>query len=80
MCNVEVLQIGSVRNFRSSEDLDPYPATDAPTSPTPSTAKSQVTIIRDEFGVPHVYARTARALFYGDGYATGQDPMPLTVS
>ena len=40
----------------------------------------KVTIIRDEFGVPHVYARTARALFYGDGYATGQDPMPLTVS
>ena len=39
--NVEVLQIGSVRNFRSSEDLDPYPATDAPTSPTPSTAKSR---------------------------------------
>lgn len=33
----------------------------------------KVTIIRDEFGVPHVYARTARALFYGDGYATGQD-------
>ena len=32
-----------------------------------------VTIIRDGYGVPHVYARTARALFYGDGYATGQD-------
>ena len=33
----------------------------------------KVTIIRDEYGVPHVYARTARALFYGEGYATGQD-------
>jgi penicillin amidase len=33
----------------------------------------KVTIMRDEHGVPHVYARTARALFYGDGYATGQD-------
>lgn len=35
----------------------------------------KVTIIRDEYGVPHVYAPTARALFYGDGYATGQDQL-----
>lgn len=32
-----------------------------------------VTIVWDEYGVPHVYARTARALFYGDGYVTGRD-------
>lgn len=32
-----------------------------------------VTIVWDDYGVPHVYARTARALFFGDGYATGRD-------
>lgn len=32
-----------------------------------------VRIVRDEYGVPHVYAQTPRALFYGDGYASAQD-------
>jgi penicillin amidase len=32
-----------------------------------------VTIIRDEYGVPHVHASSLRALFYGVGYAQGQD-------
>lgn len=36
-------------------------------------AAGQVRIVRDEYGVPHIYARTARALFYGEGYAVGQD-------
>ncbi len=36
-------------------------------------AAGQVRIIRDEYGVPHIYARTARALFFGEGYAVGQD-------
>ena len=35
-----------LENVRSSEDLDPYPATDAPTSPTPSTAKSQFSLFQ----------------------------------
>lgn len=33
----------------------------------------RVTIIRDERGVPHVYAQTLSALFYGVGWAQGQD-------
>ncbi len=33
----------------------------------------QVTIIRDERGVPHVHAADVRSLFYGVGYAQGQD-------
>jgi penicillin amidase len=32
-----------------------------------------VTIIRDERGVPHVHAATLSALFYGVGWAQGQD-------
>lgn len=32
-----------------------------------------VRILRDEYGVPHVYARSGWALFFGEGYAVGQD-------
>ncbi len=32
-----------------------------------------VTVVRDEYGVPHVYATTTRSLLYGDGYAQAQD-------
>lgn len=32
-----------------------------------------VRIVRDEYGVPHIFAPTARALFYGEGYAVAQD-------
>jgi penicillin G amidase len=32
-----------------------------------------VRIVRDEYGVPHIFASTARALFYGEGYAVAQD-------
>jgi len=30
-------------------------------------------IIRDEYGVPHIYARTTEALFYGMGYVAADD-------
>ena len=33
----------------------------------------QVTIVRDDYGVPHVFAESERGLFYGDGYAVAQD-------
>ncbi|HEU0031875.1 MAG TPA: penicillin acylase family protein [Kofleriaceae bacterium] len=32
-----------------------------------------VTIIRDEYGVPHLHAASERALFYAVGYVQGQD-------
>jgi len=34
---------------------------------------SELRILRDEYGVPHVYAASLSALFYGVGYAQGQD-------
>lgn len=34
-----------------------------------------VTILRDGYGVPHVFASTERGLFYGNGYAVAQDRM-----
>jgi penicillin amidase len=36
-------------------------------------SNGRVTILRDEYGVPHVYASTERSLWYGVGYAQGQD-------
>jgi penicillin amidase len=33
----------------------------------------QLTIVRDDYGVPHVFADTERALYYGNGYAVAQD-------
>ena len=41
-------------------------------SVAPAIAK-QVRIIRDEYGVPHVYGSTLEATWYGVGYAVGQD-------
>jgi len=32
-----------------------------------------VRIVRDEYGVPHVFGSSTRALFYGVGYVQGQD-------
>ncbi|NWQ39535.1 penicillin acylase family protein [Bacillus sp. EB106-08-02-XG196] len=33
----------------------------------------EVKIVRDSFGVPHVYSETDTALFFGAGYATAED-------
>ncbi|EAR0813651.1 penicillin acylase [Salmonella enterica] len=34
---------------------------------------TEVKIIRDEYGMPHIYASTTHNLFYGYGYAVAQD-------
>ncbi len=48
---------------------------------TPPSAASphcdDVTIERDNFGVPHIYGRDRAALMFGIGYATGQDKLFL---
>ena len=56
------------------------PAASAPAASAPavqaqsgSPDRGQVTIIRDEYGVPHVYGSTLAALWYGVGYVQGQD-------
>jgi penicillin amidase len=43
--------------------------------PTPAKESKHpnVTIIRDEYGVPHVYAKELAALFHGVGWVQGQD-------
>jgi penicillin amidase len=35
--------------------------------------RGQVTIIRDEYGVPHVYGSTLESVWFGVGYAQGHD-------
>ena len=36
-------------------------------------AGERVTVIRDEFGVPHIFAATAPGAAYGSGYAQAED-------
>ncbi len=36
-------------------------------------AKPQAKIVRDKYGVPHIYAHTLEGLFFGYGYAAAQD-------
>src|SRR5690606_27557631 len=35
--------------------------------------KSEVRIIRDEYGVPHIFADNEKALFFGQGFAQAND-------
>ena len=42
-------------------------------SASPELQPGQVRIVRDNFGVPHIYAGSVRGLFYGYGYAVAQD-------
>ena len=45
-----------------------------PASAAPGGGRSgQVGILRDEYGVPHVYGASLSGLFYGVGYAQGHD-------
>jgi penicillin G amidase len=39
----------------------------------PARADGPITIVRDSFGVPHVYGATAEDVSYGAGYALAQD-------
>ncbi|HVL33967.1 MAG TPA: penicillin acylase family protein, partial [Actinomycetota bacterium] len=39
----------------------------------PARASSEIRIVRDRFGVPHVYGETAKDVSYGAGYALAQD-------
>ena len=43
------------------------------TSSNDSGSNSGIRIIRDEYGVPHIYADTIYELYYGYGYAIAQD-------
>src|SRR5438477_10033461 len=40
---------------------------------TLSVDGDNVTILRDGYGVPHVFASTERGVYFGDGYAVAQD-------
>jgi penicillin amidase len=45
------------------------PASASPGDGRPGRAR----ILRDEYGVPHIYAASLSTLFHGVGYAQGQD-------
>ncbi len=42
-------------------------------------AGETVTLYRDEYGIPHIYAETAEAGMYGQGYAMAQDGLERTL-
>src|ERR671912_1050654 len=42
-------------------------------SPTTTFDDGSVKILRDEYGVPHVYGSTLESVWFGVGYAQGQD-------
>jgi len=48
-----------------------FPLVDA--VPSAASGVAGPTIVGDSYGVPRVYARTARELFFGDGYAQAAD-------
>jgi penicillin amidase len=53
--------------------LSTVPAMAAGPLPQGDLAPGQVMIIRDEYGVPHVFSATPESLWYGVGFAQGQD-------
>src|SRR5690349_9229521 len=42
-------------------------------APTPAAAQEEVTIYRDDFGTPHVFAATSEGACFGHGYAQAAD-------
>jgi acyl-homoserine lactone acylase PvdQ len=62
----------------TSDPAAPEAASEAPLSPAPEAAVEEqagnsVTIYRDTWGVPHIYADTAEDAAYGVGYAQAED-------
>ncbi|MFQ5399817.1 MAG: penicillin acylase family protein [Anaerolineae bacterium] len=49
----------------------PYPDTDG--TVTLSGLQDQVEIVRDEYGIPHIYAQNQEDLFFAQGYVHAQD-------
>jgi len=49
------------------------PSAELPQRQTLSVDGEEVLIVRDDFGVPHIYAKTERGLFFANGYAVAQD-------
>lgn len=51
----------------------PAPAAPEAATPAPAATTPKVTIYRDTWGIPHVYADTVPAAMYGLGYAQAED-------
>ncbi|MCS6860005.1 MAG: penicillin acylase family protein, partial [Abditibacteriales bacterium] len=53
--------------------ISPSLSVGLPKRQTLNVAGEEVLIVRDDFGVPHIYAKTERGLFFANGYAIAQD-------
>jgi hypothetical protein len=58
-----------IPKYFKREDFTPTGATTV----VPAPERPDLRIVRDEFGVPHIYANTRADLWYGVGLVTGQD-------
>ena len=58
-----------IPKYFKREDFTPTGATTV----VPTPGRPDLRIVRDEFGVPHIYAKTRADLWYGVGLVTGQD-------
>ena len=58
-----------IPKYFKREDFKPTGATTV----VPTPGRPDLRIVRDEFGVPHIYADTRADLWYGVGLVTGQD-------
>jgi acyl-homoserine lactone acylase PvdQ len=58
-----------IKSHFKREDFAPNGATTV----VPTPGHPDLNIVRDSFGVPHIYAKTRSDLMYGTGLVTGQD-------
>ncbi len=58
-----------IKSHFKREDFAPNGATTV----VPTPGHPDLNIVRDSFGVPHIYAKTRADLMYGTGLVTGQD-------
>ena len=63
------LQASQIHNFYKDASFGVMPAQVARTY----SPRGDVTIERDQFGVPHIYGATRKGTMFGAGYAAGED-------
>lgn len=73
LAGIVIAVLGSNGCVHRTASLDSARSTPRTSLVTLKVRGDSVTIARDEFGVPHIFARTNHGLFEGFGYAVAQD-------
>lgn len=72
-CAGVAMPAAQAQNAKPTQAASPAAASPAVSGPAARAASNAVTIRRDGYGMPHVYADTVYGIFYGYGYAVAQD-------